>query len=110
MSMQSSRIEIYRVRGLSPPTRFLEGAGRVAARGNALFVRPEPADAARVVIRYNWRDGLVCRTPGASIEPFDVDGHLQFIAVRPGGNPVVKIGYRPRPAPLKPNFDGSFHH
>ena len=110
MSMQSSRIEIYRVRGLSPPTRFLEGAGRVAARGNALFVRPEPADAARVVIRYNWRDGLVCRTPGASIEPFDVDGHLQFIAVRPNGNPVVKIGYRPRPAPLKPNFDGSFHH
>ncbi len=110
MRMQSSRIEVYRVLGLPPPTRFLEGAGRVAARGNELIVHPEPADAARVVIRYNWRDGLVCRTPGATIEPFDVDGNLRFIAVRPGGNPAVKIGYRPRWAPLKPNFDGSFHH
>jgi hypothetical protein len=110
MSMQSSRIEIYRVLGLPPPTRFLEGTGSVTARENALVVRPEPADTERVVIRYQWRDGLVCRTPGATIEPFNVDGHLQFIAVRPGGNPVVRIGYRPRFAPLKPNFDGTFHH
>ena len=110
MRMQSSRIEVYRVLGLPPASRFLEGAGRVAARENELVVRPEAAGADRVVIRYNWRDGLVCRTPGAAIEPFEVDGHLRFIAVRPGGNPAVTIGYHPRLAPLKPNFDGGFHH
>ena len=71
-----------------------------------------PADPAaeRVVIRYNWRDGLVCRTPGAAIEPFAVDGNLRFIAVKPGGNAGVEIGYRPHAAPVKPNFDGTFHH
>jgi len=62
------------------------------------------------VIRYNWRAGLICRTPGATIEPFAVDEHLRFIAVHPGGHACVAIGYRPHWAPLEPNFDGTFHH
>ena len=62
------------------------------------------------MLRYNWRDGLFCRTPGAAIEPFAVDDNLRFIAVKPGGNGRVAIGYRPHAAPIQPNFDGYFHH
>ena len=103
-------VRIYRLKDPGPGTRFYEGAGRVAARENRLEVYPADPAAERVVIRYNWRDGLVCRTPGAAIEPFAVDGNLRFIAVKPGGNADVEIGYRPHAAPVKPNFDGTFHH
>ena len=101
---------IYRLKDPGPGTRFYEGAGRVAARENRLEVFPADPAAERVVLRYNWRAGLVCRTPGAAIEPFAVDGNLRFIAVRPGGHARVEIGYRPHAAPVKPNFDGYFHH
>ena len=102
--------EIFRLQDPGPVSRFWEGAGRVTARENHLEVFPDDPAAERVVIRYNWRDGLVCRTPGAAIEPFDVDENLHFIAVHPGGNPRVEIGYRPHWAPVKSNFDGRFHH
>lgn len=102
--------EIFRLQDPGTVSRFWEGAGRVTARENHLEVLPDDPAAERVVIRYNWRDGLVCRTPGAAIEPFDVDENLHFIAVHPGGNPRVEIGYRPHGAPVKPNFDGRFHH
>ncbi len=104
------RIEVFRVQNPAPGSRFWEGAGRVAARENRLLVYPADPAAERVVIRYNWRDGLVCRTPGAAIEPYAVDENLRFIAVCPGGNRCVEIGYRPHGAPVKPNFDGTFHH
>ena len=103
-------IEIYRVKNPGPVSRFWEGAGRVTARENHLEVFPADPSAERVVIRYNWRKGLFCRTPGASIEPFALDDNLRFIAVHPGGNTRVVIGYRPHAAPVQPNFDGNFHH
>lgn len=103
-------VEIYRVREPGPGSRFYEGAGRVAARENRIEVFPADPAADRVVLRYNWRDGLACRTPGAEIEPYAVDANLRFIAVRPGGNQRIEIGYRPHWAPVKPNFDGRFHH
>ena len=110
MAMPKYTIEIYRIKDFGPVSRFWEGAGRVAARANRIDVFPADPAAARVVIRYNWRAGLVCRTPGATIEPFAVDENLNFIAIHPGGNERVAIGYRPHAAPVKPNFDGTFHH
>lgn len=110
MNVLKRRIDVYRVRDPGPVSRFLEGSGRITARENRLEVFPADPTTERVVIRYNWRGGLRCKTPGASIEPFAVDRHLRFIAVRPGGNERVEIGYRPHWAPVKPNFDGSFHH
>ena len=105
-------IRVYRI--LDPwaeaPTRLLEGEGEVDARENRILVRPADPSADRLVLRYNWRDGLACRTPGASVEPFEVDGRLRFVAVRPGGAPEVEIVYRPSFRPLAPDFDGSFHH
>lgn len=103
-------VEIYRVKDPGPGSRFMEGAGCVEALENRLEVFPADPAAERVVIRYNWRAGLVCRTPGAAIEPFAVDENLRFIAVRPGGHARVEIGYRPHAAPIAPNFDGHFHH
>ena len=102
--------EIYRVKDIGPVTRFWEGAGTVSAHENHIDVIPADPSAERVVIRYNWRNGLVCRTPGATIEPFPVDENLRFIAVHPGGQPRVEIGYRPHWTPVQPNFDGQFHH
>lgn len=110
MAMLERTFKVYRVKELGPVSRFWEGAGRVVARANHLEVFPADPSAERVVIRYNWRNGLFCRTPGASIEPFAVDENLRFIAVHPGGNARVVIGYRPHAAPVKPNFDGNFHH
>ena len=100
----------FRVRNPGRGTRFLEGEGNVEARVNRLVVRPADPGAERVVVRYNWRDGIYCKTPGAAIEPHAVDENVRFIAVRPGGNESVEIGYRPHAAPIPPNFDGRFHH
>ena len=108
--MLNRDVRIYRLKDPGPGTRFFEGAGRVAARENRIEVFPADPSAERLVLRYNWRAGLVCRTPGAAIEPFAVDGNLRFIAVKPGGNARVEIGYRPHAAPVQPNFDGHFHH
>lgn len=110
MPMQSSRVDLFKALDVVNPTRFFEGAGRVEARENRIDVEPADPDAARLVIRYNWRDGLVCHTPGAAIAPFPVDENLVFIAIAPNGNPRVILGYRPNGAPLKANFDGTFHH
>ena len=110
MVMMDHTNEIFRVKDPGTVSRFWEGAGCVQAKENKLVVIPDDPAAARVVIRYNWRDGLVCRTPGATIESFAVDSNLNFIAVHPGGNAQVLIGYRPHAAPVKPNFDGHFHH
>lgn len=109
-SMMGQEAWIYRLKDPGPGTRFFEGAGRVAARENRIEVFPADPAAERLVLRYNWRAGLVCRTPGAAIEPYAVDGNLRFIAVKPGGNARVDIGYRPHAAPVQPNFDGHFHH
>ncbi len=110
--MQSTDVRVYEITdpGAAAPTRFLEGDGEVEARESRIAVRPADPAAERLVLRYNWRDGLVCRTPGATIEPFEVDGNLRFVAVRPNGAPRVEIGYRPLWRPLPPNFDGRFHH
>ena len=110
MEMQGRPVVAYRVKNPGKGTRFLEGNGRVDARINRIDVIPEDPFADRVVIRYNWREGLVCRTPGAKIEPVAIDENLRFIGIRPGGAGRVEIGYRPHRAPLKPNFDGHFHH
>jgi len=108
--MLERQIEFYRVKDFGPVSRFWEGEGRVSARVNHLEVVPANPSVERVVIRYNWRNGLVCRTPGATIEPVEVDGNIRFIAVHPGGNALVEIGYRPHVEAVKPNFDGRFHH
>lgn len=91
-------------------TRLLEGEGEVEARERHLTVWSADPSAECLVLRYNWRDGLRCLTPGAVIEPFAVDRNLRFIAVRPNGARVVEIGYRSPLRPLAPNFDGTFHH
>lgn len=105
-----NRIEVYRERETADVSRFFAGAGRVAARVNRLEVFPADPAAERVVLRYNWREGLRCLTPGAAIEPFAVDENLVFIAVRPGGNERIDVGYRTHAAPIRPNFDGYLQH
>ncbi len=110
--MQSTKLTVFRVAEpwADAPTRFLEGSGEVEARENRLVVRPADPAAERLVLRYNWRKGLVCRTPGASIAPFAVDGNLRFVEIRPGGAAEVEIGYVPHWSRMEPNFDGSFQH
>lgn len=111
LEIGSYAVEIFEAnawRGV-PATRFLEGRGRVEARENELVVRPEPGQE-RVVLRYNWREGLECATAGAEIGPFAVDGNLRFVEVRPGGADFVRIRYRAHAAPVEPNYDGRFHH
>lgn len=106
---QSTHVYTYRRVGVGDPTRCLIGSARVKARENRIEIVPaDPQD--EIVLRYNWRPGLVCRTPGASIRPYEVDENLRFIAVDSGGNETVVLGYRPTWHPLEPNFDGSFHH
>ena len=74
-------------------------------------MRPaDPSAAAPLVLRYRWRDGLRCLTPGASVGPFSVDGNIRLVAVAPGGASEVRIGYRPIRRPLAPDFDGHYHH
>ena len=110
--MQSTDLRVYEILDADArdPTRLLEGRGEVDVRENRVIVRPADPAGERVVLRYNWRDGLRCLTPGAEIGPHDVDGHLRFIAVRPNGAAEVAIGYRPLWRPLPPNFDGTYHH
>jgi hypothetical protein len=110
--MQSTDVRVYAVTDpwAAGVTRFLEGAGEVEARERRIVVRPADPAAERLVLRYNWRDGLRCLTPGASIEPFEVDENLRFVAVHPNGAPEVVVGYRATGRPLAPNFDGTFHH
>ena len=105
-----NRIEVYRERGMEDVSRFYAGTGRVEARINRLAVFPADPAAERVVLRYNWRAGLRCLTPGAAIEPFAVDENLTFIAVRPGGHGRIDVGYRTHAEPIRPNFDGYLQH
>ena len=110
--MQSTHITVFRIAEpwADAPSRFLEGSGTVETKENLIVIRPSNQNASRVVLRYNWRKGLSCLTPGASIEPFEVDENLRFIAVRPGGASEIRIGYRPHWSKMRPNFDGSFQH
>lgn len=110
--MQSTDVRVYEIADpdAAAPTRLLEGSGEVSARENRIVVRPSDPAAERLVLRYNWRDGLRCLTPGATIEPYAVDDKLRFVAVRPNGAREVEIGYRPLWRPLPPNFDGRYHH
>lgn len=110
MPMQSSTVDLYKCTDVENPTRFYKGEGRVDARENRIDVFTTDPEDGYVIIRYNWRDGLTCMTPGACIKPANIDGNLSFIAVSPNGNEKVSIGYRPSWAPIKPNFDGTFHH
>ncbi len=105
-SCQGRELTAYRLLRDHP---LLPAAGRVRAEINRLVIEfdGEPQD---VILPYNWRDGLVCRTPGAAIEPYRYDKYIRLIAVRPGGERRVTIGYRAPWGPVKPNFDGRFHH
>jgi len=109
-SMLGRNFRVFRVREPGPVSRFREGSGTISARINRLEAVPDDPNAGRVVIAYNWREGLVCRTPGATIEPVAMDENLQFIGIHPGGNERVVIGYCPHWTPIRPNFDGHFHH
>lgn len=108
-TQQSTHIYTYRRVNQPEPTRCLIGKANVSAWENRIVVTPDGRQD-EIVIRYNWRPGLRCKTKGAEIHPYDVDGNIKFIAVRPGGNNSVVIGYRPTWHPLLPNFDGTFHH
>ena len=110
--MQSTDVRVYAITDpwAAMVTRFFEGTGSVEARERRIRVRPADPSAEILVLRYNWRRGLRCRTPGATIEPFPVDGNIRFIAVRPRGAKEVVIGYRATGTALEPNFDGTFHH
>lgn len=110
MRMQSSEVDVFKVVSVENPGRFFEGDGRVEAKENRIDVFPSNPSTKRVVIRYNWRDGLICRTAGAEIKPYKVDDQTVFIAIEPNGNSVVTIGYRPLWRPLAPNTDGTYHH
>jgi len=103
-------IEVFRVKEPGPLGRFWEGSGTVTAQINKLLIEPADPSVERVVIRYNWREGLICKTAGASIEPVAIDENLTFIGVHPGGNQKVQIRYRVHASQIKPNFDGHFHH
>ncbi|MBR1835702.1 MAG: hypothetical protein IJ783_00280, partial [Kiritimatiellae bacterium] len=110
--MQSTDLRVFAVTDpwAAGVTRFLEGEGSVEARERNIVVRPADTSVRRLVLRYNWRDGLRCLTPGAEIAPFAVDENLRFVEVRPNGADEVRIGYRCGNRPLAPNFDGTFHH
>ena len=84
--------------------------GEVEARENRIRVRPEDPAAERLVLRYRWRANLRCRTPGASIGPFDAGDGIQLVAVFPHGAPEVEIGYRPSRHALAPDPGGYLHH
>ena len=107
--LRGGTVRLFAIHG-AVAGRFLLGSGRVEARENRLVIRPDDPAADRLVVRYNWRDGLRCLTPGASIEPYAADENLRFIAVRPGGAREVVVGYRAAFRPLQPNFDGTYHH
>lgn len=109
--LQSTHVYTYRRKGPEKAGPVLLGEAEVAARENSITVTPSAACLdGMIVIRYNWRRGLRCRTEGAEIFPHKVDENITFIGVRPSGRGEVRIGYSPSWAPLQPNFDGTFHH
>lgn len=103
---RGSELSAYRIIRDRP---LLPAAGRVGADVNRIVVEfdDEPQE---VVLPYNWRQNLFCRTPGAVIEPYPWDENIRLIRVRPGGSKKVEIGYRMPWGPVEPNFDGRFHH
>lgn len=102
---------LYEIRRPHPLPELWRGTGHVEAGINCIRVQlEEPASQDVFVIRYNWRNGLRTRTPGAQIEPVDIDENIRLIGIRPGTNTLVEITYRPHWAPVEPNFDGNFHH
>lgn len=75
------------------PASFLQGArGEVTAGFNELHVRlHEPAD--RLVLKYNWVDGLVTDPPN-DLEPWEGPHGVRLIEVRPWGKMDFRIRYR----------------
>jgi len=109
--IQGRRIVLYEVLEPAIPARLFKGTGTVAASENLLRVEFADEPEAETVLRYNWRDGLYCKTPGASIGPYPAGEHTPLIAVTPGeGQRAVEIGYRPGWHPLRPGWGGVFHH
>ena len=108
--LKGGKVTVFAVHDPGRVSRLLVGEGRVEARENRIVVRPADPAADLLVLRYNWREGLVCKTPGATIEPYQADKNVTFLAVRPNGAAEVVIGYRATGRPLAPNFDGTFHH
>ena len=108
--LRGGKVTIFAVHDPGPVSRLLVGEGAVESRENRILVRPADPAADTLVLRYNWREGLVCKTPGATIEPYPADENLLFVAVHPNGAPEVEIGYRAGFRPLAPNFDGRYHH
>lgn len=108
--MQSSSIDIFAFKQQQNPTRCLIGNADVDAKESLLQVSISEVDNGLVVLRYNWRPGLVCLTPGVQIEPYNADENLKFIAIRPNNENKVLISYKLGWRKLEPNFDGQFHH
>ena len=102
-------MHVFRVHGVEPG-RLLKGEGTVEARENRIVVRPADSAQETLVLRYRWRDNLRCRTPGASIEPYAFDEHIQLVAVRPNGAGEVVIGHWPSRHHLAPDDGGWLHH
>lgn len=82
--IQGRRIVLYEVLEPAIPARLFKGTGTVAASENLLRVEFADEPEAETVLRYNWRDGLYCKTPGASIGPYPAGEHTPLIAVTPG--------------------------
>lgn len=109
--LQSTHIYTYRRTMTSPASKTFLGSGTVTAKENEIVIVPTNVSSNdEIVIRYNWRPGLRCKTHGSEIFPYKVDKNLTFIGIRPNGNDKVIIRYRPTWHRLLPNFDGSFHH
>ena len=104
------KVDLFAILGTQPPSRFLKGEGRITSHENHIIVQPSDPSTELLVLRYNWREGFVCKTPGVSIEPYDANEDFRFLAIRPNGAQKIEIGYRPSFRPLAPNFDGAYHH
>jgi hypothetical protein len=73
-------------------SRFLEGAGSVAADFNRICVNLEQT-CDKAVIKYNWVDGMHADAP-ATVYPVQLENGVQFVGIKPGGARDVVIRYR----------------
>lgn len=109
--LQSTHVYTYHRIGTEGTTKAFLGSARVLAKENEIAIEPSEDSLNKdVVVRYNWRPGLRCKTKGAEIFPYKADKNITFIGIRPKGHSKVVIGYRPTWHKLQPNFDGTFHH
>jgi hypothetical protein len=92
LSVSYGRHEYSTFRVLRTPAPLLKGEGTVEADFNVIRVKPAPGQE-RIVLRYNWNDGLVVDGP-AVIKPQRVWKDLQFIVVRPNGAEEIVIRHK----------------